>query len=188
MALFSNWLQTLRYKKISPYLEGKILDVGCGNGNLLKYMPTASIYFGVDRNKKYQRQVSSLAKQLGKKAKFIKLDVDKERLPKNLPNFDTIVLCAVIEHLRNPSPIFTKFTKVSNRNTKILITTPTPLGGFVHRLGARIGLFSRKAAEEHKHFYTKKEIEQIIRPNWQIKRNQFFELFINQIFFIKKHV
>lgn len=188
MAPLSTRIRTLRYKKINPHLEGKILDVGCGNGNLLKYIPAASIYYGIDRAERYQEQVLSLARRLGKKANFMKLDLEKEDLPKDLPNFDTIVLCAVIEHLENLSPIFTNFAKVTQRNAKILITTPTPLGEFVHSLGAGVGLFSRKASEEHKHIYSRREIEQIIKPHWKVKQHQFFELFMNQMFLIEKRV
>ena len=48
--LLSSALQRARLKAARPYLSGRILDIGCGNGSLAAYA-TPENYVGVDHDK-----------------------------------------------------------------------------------------------------------------------------------------
>ena len=45
--LFSPYLRRKRIKKARYFLYGRVLDVGCGNGDLAAFVPPES-YFGVE--------------------------------------------------------------------------------------------------------------------------------------------
>ena len=72
----------------------KLLDVGCGNGRLLNFLPNDAVdYRGVDNN----RALLSLAKKRHPKAKFRYADALK--LPFPNATFDTVWCIAMLHHL-----------------------------------------------------------------------------------------
>jgi len=44
------------------------------------------------------------------------------------------------------------------------MTTPSPLGGRIHKIMAFLGLLSRHAAEQHKDFYDLVSMKELIHP------------------------
>lgn len=68
--------------------------------------------------------------------------------------FDTILLLAVIEHLKNPDRILSQIPRYLKPDGKLLITTPSPMGDVIHTIGARIGLFSMEAVQGHESIFT----------------------------------
>jgi len=138
--LLSPFLQRRRCNAAKPFLMGKVLDVGCGNGALAKEVPEDR-YLGVDTD-----PVS---------IKIARLENPLHRFQRTLPDdyhtFDTVVALAVIEHVKSPLEFLiecSKYLKV-NKSAKIVITTPHPSIERLHYFGSRIGLFSRHANEEH---------------------------------------
>ena len=58
-------------------------------------------------------------------------------------------MLAVIEHLTSPRKVITKLSKRLNKRGRIILTTPSPMGGIMLKAGSLIGLFDRSAEEEH---------------------------------------
>ncbi|MBI4093825.1 class I SAM-dependent methyltransferase [Candidatus Kaiserbacteria bacterium] len=76
-----------------------LLDIGCGSGELLEYLPVHVDYTGVDVNPRY---IELARKKYGSRGRFEIIDVNNiQRLA--LPNngFDVVVLYGVLHHLND---------------------------------------------------------------------------------------
>jgi 2-polyprenyl-3-methyl-5-hydroxy-6-metoxy-1,4-benzoquinol methylase len=112
---------------------------------------------------------------------FYKRDLEGDEL--STPGtFDTILIVAVLEHLKNPTSILTQVPNYLKPRGKVVITTPTPLGGFVHTLGTPLGLFYPEAAGEHEKFYTRDDLQTITRTSGlQVVSYSTFLFGLNQL-------
>ncbi|MBI4093733.1 class I SAM-dependent methyltransferase [Candidatus Kaiserbacteria bacterium] len=77
----------------------RLLDIGCGSGELLEYLPAHVDYTGVDVNPRY---IELARKKYGSHARFELIDVNNiERLALPKSSFDVVVLCGVLHHLND---------------------------------------------------------------------------------------
>lgn len=75
----------------------RLLDIGCGSGELLEYLPSHVQYTGVDINPRY---IELARKKYGERGRFELIDVNAmERLGLPKASFDTVVLYGVLHHL-----------------------------------------------------------------------------------------
>lgn len=72
----------------------KVLDVGCGFGNLLEYLPKNISYVGIDISEGY---INYAKKKYKSRGEFICADVTKLGL--KLETFDVIFICSLLHHL-----------------------------------------------------------------------------------------
>ncbi len=70
--------------------------------------------------------------------------------------FETVYMLAVLEHLDKPKTVLDCLRLALSENGRIVLTTPTRLGNFVHWLGDKVGLFS--CNDEHLFIYNRKSI------------------------------
>ncbi len=62
------------------------------------------------------------------------------------------------------------------------MTTPTPLGDHMHYIGAKIGLFSKIATQEHVKIYNRRELESLLtRHGLMVVHHETFEFGMNQL-------
>jgi 2-polyprenyl-3-methyl-5-hydroxy-6-metoxy-1,4-benzoquinol methylase len=144
-----------KYQVMAPYLGVSVLDIGCGNGPLIPFLPEGASYVGVDVS---LESINSLKAQHPEYA-FHCLDLEKQSLPVN-GSFSTIVFSAVIEHLENPAFFLHQCQLLMNDDTRLIITTPTSLGDLVSRTLERV-LFRdawMKDAHPHVRHYSRKEL------------------------------
>ena len=135
--LLSSFLRRQRLKVAAPLLKGRVLDFGCGSGELARVCPPER-YVGFDSD----QESIALARHRFPLHHF------SERLPEGEP-FDTIAALAVIEHVPKPSATAAQWRGMLAAGGQIVLTTPHSSFGWIHELGAKIGLFSAHAAEEH---------------------------------------
>jgi 2-polyprenyl-3-methyl-5-hydroxy-6-metoxy-1,4-benzoquinol methylase len=148
-ALLSGFLQNRRLAVVRPFIMGDVLDVGCGNACLADQLLPNQIYVGIDGNPTLIRRL----RERRARHSFYQRNLDTMDL--DLPQtFDTIVILAVVEHLSQPERLFRQLPLYLKAGGRVLITTPSPLGHRIHTLGARVGLFSQEAAEDHKTIFT----------------------------------
>lgn len=150
--LFSPFLRSRRIRAARPYIRGKVLDMGCGIGALASWVP-ADLYWGVD----IDEPSLALARRRHPRHSF------SSSWPAAKPDFDTVVSLAVMEHVPDPAMFLRELAArlSTNPDSRIVCTTPHPLVGRVHGMGAKIGLFSRHASEEHEDLLDKAMLFQL---------------------------
>ncbi len=84
-------------QKIQP--DQKVLDLGCGHGRVLNYLPKQLNYTGIDFSKKWLNQ----ARQSFPSHNFIQADLTKPQAWQDLDQFDAILTIAFIHHLPEKS-------------------------------------------------------------------------------------
>jgi 2-polyprenyl-3-methyl-5-hydroxy-6-metoxy-1,4-benzoquinol methylase len=142
---------------VQDRLEGRVLDVGCGVGALAEQLPPER-YLGIDADSESIEE----ARRRHPDHRFEVVSRDPtwvEKLP--LGRFDTIVLLAVVEHLSDPEGLLGALARRLEAQGAIEVTTPAPALEWAHTLGARIGLFSAGASEEHETLIDRSGMERI---------------------------
>ena len=147
--LLSPLLQRARLNAARPWLRGHILDVGCGTGALAEAYPEAD-YLGFDRD----AQALEIAIENRPNHRFT------DRFPSG-EEFDTIVALAVIEHLPNPEAELRKWSSCLTPKGRVVLTTPHRAFHSIHDIGARVGIFSSSAAEEHQELFDKRSLHSL---------------------------
>ncbi|MBU1018932.1 class I SAM-dependent methyltransferase [Patescibacteria group bacterium] len=79
------------FEVFDPYLKGKVLDIGCGNGRLKDYIGDRAEYFGCDNNEKFV----TIAKKRGGGFEI----GDFLDLPYPDNHFDLVVSVAAFHHI-----------------------------------------------------------------------------------------
>lgn len=136
--------------KYQNFLKGKILDVGCWNKDLKKYLTKDVEYIGIDI--------------AGNPDVFVDLEKGKIPFPDN--SFNCVICTDVLEHLNNIHQIFDELIRVSNRyliislpncyslNFKQIITGKGGLKCY--------GLPVEKPKDRHKWFFNYEEAEEFV--------------------------
>lgn len=118
-----------RFKLLSHLIEGqKVLDVGCGNGDLTVEMAKLGFdVVGVDISKLRIRQAIELAKKenLNTKAQFKIMDATSLEFADN--SFDTVLIPEVLEHIRDSRRLIEEAIRVVRNGGRIVISVPNGL-------------------------------------------------------------
>lgn len=146
--ILSPYLRRKRIQAATPYLRGRVLDVGCGGG-ILATLVDSKKYLGVE--------IDEISLQKAKST------FPSHQFSQSLPNagekFDTVVSLAVIEHVKDPVSFLRELAEFLRDDGRLVITTPHPSVDWVHHLGAEIGIFSKHASEEHEDLLDKARLE-----------------------------
>jgi 2-polyprenyl-3-methyl-5-hydroxy-6-metoxy-1,4-benzoquinol methylase len=134
---FSPYLRRERLRAARPVIAPPVLDFGCGTGALASLFDPQD-YLGVEIND----AVRATAQRRNPQHRFV------SAMPKD-GSYESVVGLAVIEHIADPASLLRQFKTVLAPEGKIILTTPHPSFEWVHELGAKVGLFSHDAAEEH---------------------------------------
>lgn len=86
--------ELLMREYIRPNLGDRILDIGCGPGSMLPYLPESQ-YLGVDASEPYIR---SARKRYGSRGRFV-CDRVSQQSVKDLGVFDIVLALGLIHHL-----------------------------------------------------------------------------------------
>jgi SAM-dependent methyltransferase len=131
---------------------GRILDLGCATGNYCIHLKNLGYEIvGAD----VQPEYVSIAKSRGVDACLVENGVP---LPDK--SFDTVLLFEVLEHLEDPVPVLKEAKRLSRGN--VLITTPH--SGDIDILRQQGVLFEHFADLDHRNFFTKESLEDLLRP------------------------
>ncbi|HUK67283.1 MAG TPA: class I SAM-dependent methyltransferase [Streptosporangiaceae bacterium] len=115
----------------------RVLDFRCGVGTMAEVCgPAGYVGFDIDPRK------IEMARREWPRHRFERVLPEGER-------FDTVAALAFIEHVRDPATYLQRFAGLLNEGGRIVLTTPHPSLVCVHTSGARIGLFSHAAHDEH---------------------------------------
>jgi len=101
------------YPRLVKRLSGRLLDVGCGIGDMLKFRPNS---VGVDIN---ERTVA-YCRRIGHEAHVMQPD----QLPFDSASFDSVLLDNVLEHIAEPAPLIAELSRVLPAGGRLLIGVP----------------------------------------------------------------
>jgi len=137
------------YPLLCRYLDGKVLDVGCGIGDMLSYRPNT---IGVDVNPstvKYCREMGLDA-----------LEMEPDQLPFDNDAFDAAILDNVMEHLETPATLLSEINRVLINKGKLVVGVPGKKG------------FSWDL--DHKIFYDIKKLKEVMEINGFVYDKHFY--------------
>ena len=148
----SPFLRRRRLAAVSTFVRaGRVLDFGCGVGELARQVGPER-YLGVDLD----RDSIEAARLLHPGHTFQTLQEFES--VSSLNEFDVISALALIEHLPVPGAWLASMARRLKPRGALVITTPHPSMRWVHDTGARLGIFSREAADEHEDMLDRKAL------------------------------
>lgn len=136
------------YKKYGKFLQGRILDVGCGDAHLKELV--GSEYVGIDIRGKPD----------------VIFDLEKGKLPFNDNSFDCVVCTDVLEHLEKIHDMFLELARVTRKY--VIISLPNNWNPFIKKIlkGESnlkfYGLPVEKPKDRHKWFFNYEEAKDFI--------------------------
>lgn len=105
--------RNLLYPKLSSYLDGLTLDVGCGIGDMLSYRANT---IGVDVNSRNVEYCLSKG--------FDAYVMEPDILPFESSVFDSALLDNVLEHIANPKPLLSEIRRVLRPKGCLVVGVP----------------------------------------------------------------
>lgn len=145
------------YPRMCRHLSGRVLDVGCGIGDMVSYRPHQTI--GVDVNPKaveYCRGRGLTVQQM-----------EPDRLPFPYAVFDGVVLDNVLEHLEKPEPLLAEIHRVLRPGGTFLVGVPGEQG------------FASDS--DHKHHYPEPELIRCVQSAGFELANVFHQPFRSRL-------
>jgi SAM-dependent methyltransferase len=180
--LLSTYIENQRINIIKPYLKEMVLDLGCGYTKIPLHLSPSDVYIGIDSNPK----AIKWNREQYPNNTFLLMDFENDPLSFD-SGFTTLLMIAVIEHIHIPDLIFSQLSQLLKLEGTLILTTPTPLGGFIHKLGAYLGLFYKTAMQDHVVFYNRKSLCEKLTPfGFELTKYQLFLFSMNQLYIFKK--
>lgn len=148
---YNRWI----FQRISPWLGNKILEVGCGIGNITEMLISRGKIFVSDINRKYLQIVEDRFRNNPNFQKAILWDISKEP-PEELYNaIDTILCCNVLEHVKDDDSVLKNFYQLLSSGGRLIILVPA-MKILYNSLDQELGHLRR---------YSKKEIIMKLKSN-----------------------
>jgi 2-polyprenyl-3-methyl-5-hydroxy-6-metoxy-1,4-benzoquinol methylase len=149
---FSPYLRKRRFDVALPFLQGRVLDVGCHDGGLASYVDPDR-YIGVDINREL------LAEARANHTDHTFLEVDELGAGER---FDTVASLAVLEHVHDPTGWLARWSSHVADGGRVVLTTPHARWEPVHGLASRIRLTSHEAHEAHESLLDRSSLEELL--------------------------
>lgn len=101
---------------------GKVLDIGCGRGNMLVRLPGEYIPYGIE----VSRQLAEISRERikGRQGQIIQADAITGLQSLEPDFFDGALLSAFLEHEINPSTLLKELHRVLKKNATAIIKVP----------------------------------------------------------------
>lgn len=163
---------------LDPYVIGKVLDVGCGSGDLVAfYADKGAHYTGIDLSASMIERGNSNYSGLVKGGKAVFKIADCEDLPFSDEEFDILSAVALIEYLLDPSKALDEISRVVKTGGYVLISVPNkrcinnffraffrPLTSLFYPLYLRINRSPLVSMRNVAHYnYTQEEIDLMMK-------------------------
>jgi len=183
-----------RFRKSVKYIPNKnifkLVDLGCGPKiRFLKYLVKKRFivknYVGIDP---LINNTSVKSVDFGSVVRLIKAPLDK-KIPLPSKSADVVVGFAFLEHIYNPEEILKESIRVLKNGGIAIFTTPTQRAKFLLEfLSFRLRLISEREIREHKRYFDKKNLIEILSTMKKEIRmhHEYFEFGFNNLIVIRK--
>ena len=188
MPFLSPFLTRARLSRVAKHIRGRVLDAGCGYGELLDYLPAGvdSVTL-LDRSPERLPRLQTRLSRGSIDARFVLGDIATGEVELPPDSFDTVVMAALLEHLKTPFAALRETRRLLKIGGSLVLTTPTPLGGRLHAWGSRLGLTYREAADEHEQFFDDKGLRRLLsQEGFKCELYERFLLGMNQLVVARK--
>ena len=181
--LIDLFIARIRMSKVAGFVKNgdNILDFGCGNQSLLLETMNNKLKSGIGVDYDTENRKKGNVEYV--RFKFL------NKLPFKNDFFDKVFLLAVLEHIdpNNVKILFNEFYRILKPKGIIILTTPTPHSKkILEFLAYKLHLISETEVRDHKMYYDRKKIEDLI-PNLQIINYELFGFGLNSLCVIKKN-
>ena len=151
----------LLYPKLDRELKGKVIDVGCGIGDFLKFKVDA---FGTDVN------INNVeyCKANGLNVSFMK----EGKIPHDDSSFDSAILDNVLEHVDEPEFLLSEICRILSKDGYLIVGVP--------------GLKGYDSDSDHKIFYDETLLEKTLSKNNFLLKKFFYMPLFKSTFLSKK--
>ena len=163
---YSLWMKEKTNLLLKLFEGKKIVEVGCGNGLLLKNFPREKFEFmGID----FSKGNIEHAKKKNPDLSFFQADLTKESSWTEYKNkFDTVLCSEVIEHIQDDNLALHILNSLLKPNGTLVITVPA--------FPSLLSKFDIK--EGHVRRYTKKSISKVvINAGFEIEEIRYWNIF-----------
>ena len=162
---FTEKMYTPMLAELRKHQSGTLLDVGCGNGNILAPLSDTGLQlFGIDLS---ENMIEEAKKRLNGRAKL--QVANAEKLPFNDNMFDIIVCNASFHHYPNPDTVLTEMNRVMKQNA-VLYIGESYISGFLRFM---MNLFIRFSPDGDFHIYGKRELTHLLEVHgFELKQFQ----------------
>jgi SAM-dependent methyltransferase len=147
-----------RYRDL---LEGRVLDVGCGDAYGVLRAALGSTYEGLDIGDSYKYENAGTRE--GQPEHL--WNVEREALPFPEASYDTVLCIGALEHLDNIHQVYDELFRVARR--RVIVMLPNNWVGLVgslvvghnytHRAGYGLGPREKSPGQRHKYFFNLEE-------------------------------
>lgn len=158
----------LRERKVLEVLRdgllvGRVLDIGCGDALLGKYLcrqPDVE-YVGLDVSLRAVEQAASNLRSCRRYA-LVQGDVTTLAFPSD--HFDVLIMGELIEHFQFPQIIASEIRRVARPGARVIITTPN-YASLCHRVGLLLRGRIAFDVEEHVRLFTYRSFKEFLAAN-----------------------
>lgn len=104
-----------RFNKVCRFFKnGRLLDIGCNNGAIRRYLNSGIDYWGLDFVEKHKENIDN----------FIHADISTEKLQLPDNSFENVHLGEVLEHISNFYHVFEEVHRILKPKGRLVITVP----------------------------------------------------------------
>jgi len=166
--LLDAFIQHLRYRKVIPFIptDSVLVDLGCGDGNFMWHVRhRIRTGLGIDNGITAPVEMENISILPG--------NID-EKMPVEDDFADVLVSIALLEHLTLPRVFIDEVYRILKPGGLLVMTTPSPAGRPVLEfLAFRLGVISVKYIEDHKHYFSLPELQDLLKMFTQVRISYF---------------
>ena len=156
---YNTWV----FNMLAPFLKGKILEIGCGVGNLTNFLNKCGELVSIDISENFIKHAQIDFKNVA----FHCINVCDGNITAKLPKFDTVVCINVLEHIEDD--------KKAIRNMYDLLVPGGRLCIFVPAMNSLYGAMDKDL--DHYRRYNKKELYNLVTvPGFKVIKLNYSNL------------